>query len=230
MSSSAIPFGMDFFKDFSKGFNFGNNGMFGGMNIPGVASGTQNQPSGGMGSMIPGATNTSTLPFLGFPANNTNAFGGNFFSSGSSVPGGSSMFPGFPQVQGSVFKDLYGHGVGDALQQFLNSGAGFNQNVVNAEMNAAMPLEARGIENIMNAMGGHGLGSSSTAAIGIGDFESQFNAQLQSMFAQQYEQSVDRYLKVLMGTTQDAKENEAQQGNWMSTLSGIAQAAIPFFL
>ena len=213
--------------DFAKGFNFGNGGMFNGFNQSAIPASSM-PTSSGMGNMVPGMPSAPSGG--GFPANGTNTFGGNFFSGGgtSSIPGGG--FPGFPQVQGSVFKDLYGHGVGDALQQFLNSGAGFNQNVVNAEMNAAMPLEARGIENIMNAMGGHGLSGSSTAAIGVGDFESQFNAQLENMFAQQYEQSVSRYLDVLMGTKQDAKENNAQQGNWMSMLSGIAQAAIPLFL
>lgn len=215
--------------DFFGAFNFGNGGMFNGFNQSAIPQ--QGQPSGGFSGVpgMPGGKGGGgSNPF---PANNTSTFGNsNFFGGGntSGVPGGG--FPGFPQVTGSVFKDLYGHGVGDALQQFLNSGAGFNQNVVNAEMNAAMPIEARGIENIMNAMGGHGLAGSSSAAIGVGDFETQFNAQLENMFAQQYEQSVQRYLDVLMGTKQDAKENQAQQGNWMSTLSGIAQAAIPLFL
>jgi hypothetical protein len=223
--------------DFFGAFNFGNGGMFNGFNQAAVPGAAQGQASGGFNS-VPGMptgpmSSTSGVPGGGnpFPANNTTAFGGSFFggSGTSGVPGGNSGFPGFPQVQGSVFKDLYGHGVGDALQQFLNSGAGFNKNVVNAEMNAAMPLEARGIENIMNAMGGHGLSGSSTAAVGVGDFETQFNAQLENMFAQQYEQSVQRYIDILTGTKQDAKENNAQQGNWMSMLSGIASAAIPFF-
>jgi hypothetical protein len=172
-------------------------------------------PTGPMSSTngIPGGSNS-------FSANGTTTFGSGSFG-GSTVPGGSGGFPGFPQVQGSVFKDLYGHGVGDALQQFLNSGAGFNQNVVNAERNAAMPLEARGVENIMNAMGGHGLSGSSSAAIGVGDFESQFNAQLENMFAQQYEQSVQRYLDVLLGTKQDAKENNAQGGGFLSMFGSM---------
>jgi len=221
--------------DFFGSFNFGNGGIFNGFNQAAVPGGQQGQASGGFSGM-PGMpsgpmSSTSGVPGAGsFNANGTSTFGNpSFFSGGSTVPGGSSGMPGFPQVTGSVFKDLYGHGVGDALQQFLNSGAGFNQNVVNAEMNAAMPIEARGRENIMNAMGGHGLAGSSSAAVGVGDFESQFNAQLENMFAQQYEQSVSRYLDVLMGTKQDAKENNAQQGNWMSMLSGIASSVIPFF-
>lgn len=229
MSSSMIPGGVKStgggLMDFFGAFNFGNGGIFNGFNQSAIPQ--QGQPSGGF-SGVPGMPSGKNNPF---PANNTNTFGtGNFFSSGSTsgIPGGG--FPGFPQVTGSALKDIYGHGVGDALQQFLNSGAGFNQNVVNAEMNAAMPIEARGIENIMNAMGGHGLAGSSSAAVGVGDFETQFNAQLENMFAQQYEQSVQNYLNVLLGVKQDAKESNAQQGNWMSTLSGIAQAAIPFFL
>lgn len=230
MSTSAIPMPggasqPNMWADFAKGFNFGNGGMFNGFSQSAVPNAMQGQASGGFNG-VPGMPSSGGNPF---PANNTTAFGGSSFG-GSTIPGGNSGFPGFPQVQGSVFKDLYGHGVGDALQQFLNSGAGFNQNVINAEQNAAMPLEARGVESIMNAMGAHGLSSSSTAAVGLGDFESQFNAQLENMFAQQYEQSVQRYLDVLMGTKQDAKENNAQQGNWMSTLSGIAQTVIPLIM
>lgn len=236
MSTSAIPMPggtnqPNIWADFAKGFNFGNGGMFNGFNQSAIPAGSQGQASGGFNG-VPGMPSSTGVPGSNFPANGTTTFGSNFFGSGNtnSIPGASSGFPGLPQVQGSVFKDLYGHGVGDALQQFLNSGAGFNQNVVNAEMNAAMPLQARGVADIMNAMGSHGLSGSSTAAIGVGDFESQFNAQLENMFAQQYEQSVQNYLKVLTGTQQDAKENNAQQGNWMSMISGIAQAAIPLFL
>jgi hypothetical protein len=192
--------------DFFQAFDFGNGGIFNGFNQAAVPGSAQGQNSGGFNG-VPGMPTGPMSSNNSFPANGTTTFGSGSFG-GSAVPGGSGGFPGFPQVQGSVFKDLYGHGVGDALQQFLNSGAGFNQNVVNAERNAAMPLEARGVENIMNAMGGHGLGSSSTAAIGVGDFESQFNAQLENMFAQQYEQSVSRYLEILMGTNKMLKKTK----------------------
>lgn len=207
-------------------------GIWGGINLPGVASGTQGQSSGGFNTPggtslggIPGGTN----PLMSlFSANGTTPQN-SFFGGTSGVPGSNSMFPGLPQVSGHDLKDIYGKGIGNALSQFLNSGAGFNPSVVQAQMNAAMPIEARGVESIMNAMGGHGLSGSSTAAIGVGDFESQFNAQLQSMFAQEYEQSVQNYLNVLMGVKGDAKENQAQKDNWMNMLSGIAKTAIPFF-
>lgn len=238
-TGSAVPGGGNqpnsIWGEFAKGFDFGNGGIFNGFNQSAIPGSMQGQASGGFHGVPGMPQNTNSVPGSSFSANGTTSFGNpNFFSGGSSVPGGGGGgIPGFPQVTGSVFKDLYGHGVGDALQQFLNSGAGFNQNVVNAEMNAAMPIEARGRENIMNAMGGHGLSGSSSAALSLGDFESQFNSQLENMFAQQYEQSVSRYLEVLMGTKQDAKENNAQQGNWMSTLSGLAGLAkdvIPMFL
>lgn len=224
----------------------GGGGDFGGLWnnnwMPSVAAGTQNQGQASGGFNTPGGTSSSGIPGGGtgipdfsnlFSANGTtpqnpsSLFGGN--TSGIPGSGGNSMFPGLPPVSGHDLDKIYGKGVGNALSQFLSSGAGFNQNVVNAQQNATRPLEARGIENIMNAMGSHGLSNSSTAAIGLGDFETQFNAQLQSIFAQEYQQSVQNYLNVLMGVKGDAKENKAQSGNWMSMLSGIASAVIPLF-
>lgn len=220
------------------GFGGFNNGM----SLPSIAAGTQNQPSGGFNtdfsfggsSGVPGgASGFSDFSSL-FSANGTANLNPATLFGGNAVPGSLNNIPGaqsststtlgptgLPQLQGSALKDLYGHGVGNALSTFLNSGAGFNPGVVQAEQNAAMPLEARGIASIMNAMGGHGLSGSSTAAVGVGDFESQFNSQLENMFAQQYEQSVQDYLKVLTGTQQDTKEQNAQQNNWMSMFGSI---------
>jgi hypothetical protein len=225
--------------------DFGIGGIWNDMNIPGVAAGTQGQPSGGFNtpfgtsllaspnSSIPGGSSFGNFNFGGnsFSANGTTPQNPFSFFGGSTggIPGGSSMFSGLPQISGKDLDKIYGKGVGGALAAFLNSGAGFNPAVIQAQQNAARPLEARGIENIMNAMGGHGLGMSSSAAIGLGDFESQFNAQLQSIFAQEYENSVSNYLNVLMGVKGDAKEHQAQSSNWMSILSGLVTQAIPFF-
>jgi len=222
------------------GFNVTDfGGIWNGQSQSSIAAGTQGQPSGGFNtpytsSGVPGSTMSSPFGDFSslFTANGTqnlnpsSLFGG---SSSLGVPGSGGGFPGLPQVNGHDLDKIYGKGVGQAIAQFLNSGAGFNQNVVRAEQNAAMPIEARGRENIMNAMGGHGLGTSSSAAIGLGDFETQFSSQLENLFAQQYEQSVSNYLNVLMGVKGDARANKAESGNWMQMLSGIADAAIPIF-
>lgn len=208
------------------GFGGFNNGM----SLPSIAAGTQNQPSGGFNtdfsfggsSGVPGgASGFSDFSSL-FSANGTTNLNPATLFGGNAVPGSLNNIPGaqsttlgptgLPQIQGSALKNLYGHGVGDALSTFLNSGAGFNPGVVQAEQNAAMPLEARGVASIMNAMGGHGLSGSSTAAVGVGDFESQFNSQLENMFAQQYEQSVQNYLQVLMGVAPGAQQQQADSG------------------
>ena len=233
-------FGTMPFGDFSN-FDFGPGGVFNGPSFASTFS-QQGQASSGFNGFnmpgMPGAGSNSipgfTIPgmnastFSGapslFPANGTSNLdpftlfgGGNSFSG---IPGGNA---GLPQITGHDLKDIYGKGIGNALSQFLNSGAGFNSGVVKAEQNAAMPLEARGLEQIANLMGQTGQASSSTAAIGYGDFLSNFNAQLEQMYANQYEQSVQNYLNVLMGTKQDAKENKAQGNSWMN---GAAQAAM----
>ena len=241
---SVIPSFQNPFQSLSKGFDFGSGGMFNGFNIPSVASGMQNQTqgqaSGGFNTPYSFGTNSSSIPGFGggndsfnFTANGTqnlnpfSLFG--FPSSGTSgIPGGNSSF--LPPVAGKDLKDIYGKGIGNALAQFLSSGAGFNPGVIQAQMNAAMPIEARGVESIMNAMGAHGLSNSSTAALGVGDFESQFNAQLMNMFAQEYEQSVQNYLKVLTGVQSDAKDSHAQSSSPLSILSSIftTGSSIPF--
>lgn len=222
----------------------GFGGSFGGMDFSAIASGKASQPSsGGFGNLFgaPGTTNTPS--FGGFPnftslgTNNLNPFTlfGGGTPSGFNIPGSPSTTAGptgLPQVQGSVFKDLYGHGIGNALAAFLNSGAGFNSGVIQAEQNAAMPLEAKGLADLGNMFASNGLASSSTAALGYGDFLSQFNSQLENMYAQQYEQSVQNYLSVLTSSRQDAKEQNAQGGGIMSTLSslgGLAMDLLPLF-
>lgn len=222
------------------GFNITDfGGIWNGQTQSSIAAGTQGQPSGGFNtpystSGVPGSTMSSPFGDFSslFTANGTQSLNPSSLFGGSSslgVPGSGGGFPGLPQVNGHDLDKIYGKGVGQAIAQFLNSGAGFNQNVVRAEQNAAMPIEARGRENIMNAMGGHGLGTSSSAAIGLGDFETQFSSQLENLFAQQYEQSVSNYLNVLMGVKGDARANKAESGNWMQMLSSIADAAIPIF-
>lgn len=215
------------------GFDFGSGGMFNGFNQAGMLnlfgtggtpSGQAAQPSGGFNTIpgMPGASSTSGNDFMSsmfspggsFTANNTQnlnpftLFGG---STGS--------IPGMPQVTGKDLSKIYGKGIGNALSQFLNSGAGFNQGVIQAQMNAAMPLEQRALAQMSNMFGSNGLASSSTAALAFGDFESQFQANLENMFAQEYQQSVQNYLNVLMGVKGDAKENKAQGNSWLNMLT-----------
>lgn len=219
------------------GWDFGVGGMFNGFsqaNIP--YSGNASQPSGGFN--LPGMTGNSSTnsgdPFTALGTNSlTGSQLGNFGSTTATIPGSKSPLGlnaiGQPIIGGNQLNKIYGTDIGQAIQAFLNSGAGFNSNVIAAEMNAAMPIEARGRANLMNQFGNTGQAFGSASAIGLGDFESSFSAALEGMFAQQYEQSVQNYLNVLMGIAPDAKQQNAQRGSFLSSLTNILPILGAFF-
>lgn len=212
-------------------FSFGMPGsMFGGMNLTGVAAGTQAQPSGGFNTIpgMPGMPNmpgnsTGNSPFTALGLNNQNPF---TLFSGNAVPGAGGSGPagnGLPTINANgVLSSTYGQGISNWIQQFLNSGAGFNSGVIQAEQNAAMPLEANALANMGNMFGSNGLASSSTAALGYSNFESQFQSQLENMFAGQYEQSIQNALGLMSNVMGGAQATRAQQPSLMSMLSAGA--------
>lgn len=233
--------------------DFGPGGMFNGFNqinsmIPGfpgtggnsgINTDFLNLSPMNTTSSIPGAIPGSFSP-THIPGVPTSSGGGNVFgiptipgSGGGTIPqfnfGSQSSglgIPGLPQISGHDLQKLYGKGIGGALASFLNSGAGFNQQTIQAQINAMMPFLSRGEADLMNQFGNSGLASSSTAALGMGDFESQFFNQIQTMIGNEYEQSVNRYISVLTGTQQDAKEQQAQGLSWQSLLGNFASGGL----
>lgn len=221
-------FGGNFIGGSNNGLGLSGAWASGGFNTQGAAPSTGFQQFSGTGSAIPGnnfpAFQAPTLPGVG-SANTNTPFG---------FPGGGTTFnttnmPGLPQVTGHDLSKIYGKGVGNALSQFLNSGAGFNPAVEQAQLNEALPLAARSESKMMDIFGNTGNAYSSTAALGIGDFESQFNAALQGQFAQDYQQSVQNYLNVLLGVAPSAQQYQAEKPNWMSIAGNIFNAVMPFF-
>jgi hypothetical protein len=218
----------------------GNNGL----NLSGTWAssgfGQQQGPSSGFNFFNPTGTmnsNFSSVPGGGspFPANGIGSVGvpgvGNPnmpFSPTSGFTGGSGM-PGLPGVDAKSLDKIYGKGIGNALSQFLSQGAGFNPAVIQAQWNAAQPIKAQTLSKMQTMFGDQGSAYSSTAAIGYGDFSSQFDAALEGQFAQEYQQSVQNYLNVLMGVKGDAQQQHQQEPNFLSIASQIAQSIIPFF-
>lgn len=195
----------------------------GGFNLPGM---TGNTNDFGIPSVTGGSSTNSGNPFTAFGTDFlTGSQLGNFGSSTATIPGSKSPLGlnaiGQPIIGGNQLNKIYGTDIGQAIQAFLNSGAGFNSNVIAAEMNAAMPIEARGRANLMNQFGNTGQAFGSAAAVGLGDFESSFSSALEGMFAQQYEQSVQNYLSVLMGVAPSAQQQNAQRGSFLSSLTNI---------
>lgn len=87
----------------------------------------------------------------------------------------------------------------ESLAGFLAGGAGFNQNVLNEIFAAQQPGIQRSESDILEHFGSMGLGASSPAAIGLGDYLSQVNLNQGQIAAQLYEQSIQNYLSVLLG-------------------------------
>lgn len=191
----------------TSGFNFFNPS--GPSSVPG--NNTTPFPAFGIGdTTLPGVSNPSS-PFSG-----TSGFSG-------------SSFPGLPNIDPKALDKIYGKGVGSALAAFINSGAGFNPAVMQAQLNAAKPIEAKTLSKMQTMFGDTGSAYSSTAAIGYGDFESQFNAALQGEFAQEYQQSVQNYLNVLMGVKGDAMQQHAQEPTFLGIASDIAKSIMGGF-
>lgn len=250
MSIPGMPeFSHNFIGGSNNGLNLSGAWASGGFNTQGATPATGFQQFSGTSPSGTGlfglpASNFSafggiTVPGVGFPgmtggpntapgANNQYGFNPNTGLPTFGAPGigASPATQGpFPQIDTNALKKLYGSGVGGALSQFLNTGAGFNPQVIQAQINEAMPLEAHALAKMSNLFGDTGNAYSSTAALGYGDFESQFNAALEGQFAQEYQQSVQNYLDVLMRVAPSAQQQQAQGMNWMSVLSSLAGAA-----
>jgi hypothetical protein len=109
----------------------------------------------------------------------------------------------------------YRGGVGTALSQFLQSGAGFNPAVAQAMIAALQPQFAKGQANLMEQFGSMGLGMGSPAALGMGDYEAQTNLDVGQLLSGMYEQSIQNY----MGVLESAKT--APKAPWWQAASSL---------
>jgi len=110
----------------------------------------------------------------------------------------------------------------DLLAEFLRSGAGFNPQVAQALINAMQPQIERGTENIAEQFSALGGRFSSPAAVGLGDFESQVNLNMDQIFAQLYEQSINDYLTILTGAGKKAPTFGSTFGSSLASALGTS--------
>jgi hypothetical protein len=126
----------------------------------------------------------------------------------------------------AMHKAGYSAGVAGQLWNFINSGAGYNPAVADALMAQMQPQVNRGEADIMERFGSMGMGSSSAAAIGLGDYLSQVNLNEGQVLSQLYEQSVQNYMTVLMGGKGNAPKGLFDNIlGYMNAASGDMQAA-----
>jgi hypothetical protein len=122
----------------------------------------------------------------------------------------------------------FSQGIASLLTTFLSSGAGFNPQIAQALINALQPQISRGTAQIQEQFGAEGLGSSSPAAIGMGDFLSQVNLNEGQIFAQEQEQAIQNYMNVLLAGKQQPKQPSGAGallggiGSLASSIPGLA--------
>ena len=118
-------------------------------------------------------------------------------------------------------KKTYGDGMAHMLLDFLTSGAGFNQQAINNLLASLQPGIERGTESIMEQFSAMGNRFGSPAATGLGDFLSQVNLNEGQLVTQMYEQAINNFMDVMMGTASTGAKRIASSPSLMDTLSGI---------
>src|SRR5258708_7153970 len=157
------------------------------------------------------------------PTANLGIFGNTNPSSSNSGNGIQNLNSGFGSNAGSQkqLENDYGKGIGDMLYNILNGGL-FNSKVADAFMNAIQPAYNRGIASVQQSFGAEGARFGSSAALGIGDFASQFTLNEQQTMAQMYMQAQQEQLSLLENIlpTVHAEQADSQSGIW-KTLADI---------
>lgn len=202
--------------------------------VPGSTSNSgQNPliPSLGTSAQSPTSTNPLTAGFPSVPTFGANGPGPVSLTGPPSLPatnagqakaspigGMSTMSPTDISRLFDSLKKTYGDGTAHALLDFLTSGAGFNQDAINNLFASMQPQIERGTESLMNQFSTTGNRFGSGAQIGLGDYLSQVNLNEGQLETQMYEQSINDYMSVLLGT---AGANAGRIANTPSTLDNV---------
>ena len=206
------------------------------------------------GGAVPGAMAPPTTPGMPPVAQGTpgapgttpavpgiNAAGGYGTSGGALLPGGGTNATGanasdpfgFGQMtnkdKGRMFDNLkktYGDGMAHMLMDFLSSGAGYNQQAISNMLASLQPGIERGQENLMEQFSASGNRFGSGAQIGLGDYLSQVNLNEGQLVTQMYEDSLNKFMDVMMGTAgQNAGRIANSPSVWDSIMGGMGLAS-----
>lgn len=193
---------------------FSNKESFGFPNFPMFGA----PPSNGI------VTPTANLPLFGgaMTANTGNSGGGGIQGLNSSLDPGLSGDPANKTL--GDFIRAYGSGPGTALYDMIFGKGLFNPQVANAFLNAMQPAYNRGIASVEQAFGAEGARFGSSAALGIGDFASQFNLNEQQTLAQMFMNAQQQELSLLenmMPTLHQEVVDSHKSGFWSDLLGGL---------
>lgn len=178
--------------------------------------GVNKNPAGGTtnmtGSMMPvGQTRTTGQPSSGSPA-----YPANGYSYETTPPTGLPGSP-FPQLPTNAFNQLYG-GLGPYLSQFINSGAGYNPQVLQSLVNQIQPQVNEGLATLGATAGATGNRYGSAYQIGTADYLSQVNQNELGMASGLYENSVQNTLGLLSNIYPLQAQYHNNQGGFLSSL------------
>lgn len=159
-----------------------------------------------------GTTTTATTGGPSFPAN-VGPYPSSTNLGAAGTPAGatsSTQFGGF--LSGMTNKDIsrlfdslkktYGDGMAHMILDFLQGGAGFNQQAVNNLLASLQPGIERGEENIMEQFSATGNRFGSPSATALGDFLSNVNLNEGQLVTQMYENALNSFINVMMGTAE----------------------------
>jgi hypothetical protein len=158
-------------------------------------------------------TNLAGPPVPGAPTTNVGQ------AAASPIGGMSTMSPKDLSRLFDSLKKSYGDGPAHAILDFLTSGAGFNQQAINNMLAALQPGIERGTESLASQFSASGNRFGSGAQIGIADFLSQVQLNEGQIEAKMYEDSIQRYMDVLMGTSGQAAQTKANSPSFWDNLS-----------
>lgn len=189
-------------------------------------------PSGATSPAMPYSTTTfaaNSSPYTSAtgPAvpSATSTTGGNTFGQGTTV---GNTIAGSPALQTSLNTTLgknYGTGLASTIENFLGSGAGFNQQAINQVLAGLAPQDAQNLQDLLTSFSSTGNRFSSGAQIGTADLMSQENLNAGEIESSMYEQSVNDYLSTLMGiagTSSQRIQTEPSTWDQVSSALGLA--------
>ena len=118
-------------------------------------------------------------------------------------------------------QSMYGEGLGALMYQFLQGGAGFNQDAINNLFAALQPGVERGTESLMNQFSASGNRFGSGAQIGLADYLSQVNLNEGQIESQMYEQAIQNYMSVLQGVSSQSLQQKETSGSILDTIASL---------
>jgi len=180
---------------------FGGTGAGTNPMLPNVPTGTSTVRTG---SLVPGGAMPANAGPYGATAATT---AGQQFG-GLSGPMSAKESKNFQ----SILNKAFGKGMGDMMFHFIQSGAGFNPQMLNNLLAAMQPGIERGEEDVMEQFSATGNRFGSPAGVGLGDYLSRVQLNQGQIIEQFYNDALDRFMQTLMGTSGVVAGRKATHG------------------